>query len=73
MVAEQRQNADAEHGRNKKQEQDVEFGVSVRQFVLMEETGEDQREIRGKFSLFSQLFMERGGTRQRRDAQDTLW
>lgn len=39
MVAEQRQNADAEHRRHEKQEQDVEFGVSVRQLVLAEETG----------------------------------
>lgn len=36
MVAEQRQNTNAEHRRDKKQEQDMEFGVSVRQFVLME-------------------------------------
>lgn len=50
MVAEQRQNTDAEHRRDKKQEQDVELGVSVWQFVLMEETGEEQRDIRNKFS-----------------------
>lgn len=56
MVAEQRQNTNAEHRRNKKQEQDVEFGVSVRQFVLMEETGEDQREICDKFSLFTVIY-----------------
>lgn len=36
MVAEQRQNADAEHRRHEKQEQDVEFGVSVRKLVLAE-------------------------------------
>lgn len=48
MVTEQRQNTDAEHRCNEKQEQDVEFGVRVRQFVLMEEIGEEspnQRQI----------------------------
>lgn len=56
MVAEQRQNTDAEHRRNKKQEQDVEFGVSVRQFVLMEDTRKDQREISDKFSLLTVIY-----------------
>lgn len=44
MVAEQRQDADAEHRRHEKQEQDVEFGVSVQQLVLAEETGGEQRQ-----------------------------
>lgn len=56
MVAEQRQNTDAEHRRNKKQEQDVEFGLSVRQFVLMEETGENQRGISDNFSLQAAIY-----------------
>lgn len=34
MVAEEGQNADAEHGRHKEKEQDVEFGVSIRQLIL---------------------------------------
>lgn len=60
MVAEQRQDADAEHRRHEKQEQDVEFGVSVRQLVLAEETGGNQREISDKFSTFKVIY----GTRR---------
>lgn len=36
MVAKEGQNTDAEHGCHKEKEQDVEFGVSVRQLVLEE-------------------------------------
>lgn len=60
MVAEQRQDADAEHCRHEKQEQDVEFGVSVRQLVLAEETGENQRKISDKFSTLKVIY----GTRR---------
>lgn len=38
MVAEEGENTDAEHGRHKKQKQDVEFG-SVIQLILWEEMG----------------------------------
>lgn len=41
MVAEQGENADAEHGSHKKKEQDVEFGLSVLQLIL---EGERRRE-----------------------------
>lgn len=34
VVAEEGQNTDAEHGRHKEKEQDVEFGVSVWQLIL---------------------------------------
>lgn len=40
VVAEEGQDADAEHGRHKEKEQDVEFGVSVWQLVL---GGNDRR------------------------------
>lgn len=44
VVAEQGQNTDAEHGRHKKEKQDMEFGVSVWQLILgREETGEKRR------------------------------
>lgn len=47
MVAEEGQNTDAEHGRHKEQEQDMEFGVSVRQLVLGEKGGKrNERDIR---------------------------
>lgn len=36
MVAEEGQNADAEHGRHKEKEQDVEFGRAFGQLVLGE-------------------------------------
>lgn len=44
MVAEQGQNTDAEHGRHKKQKQDMEFGLwpaRVIQLVLWKETREE--------------------------------
>lgn len=34
VVAEEGQNTDAEHGRHKKEKQDMEFGVSVWQLIL---------------------------------------
>lgn len=43
MVAEQGENTDAEHGRHKEKEQDVEFGLGVLQLILGEETGERWR------------------------------
>lgn len=46
MVAEQGENADAEHGSHKKKEQDVEFGLSVLQLILEEVTGERWRRER---------------------------
>lgn len=51
VVAEEGQNTDAEHGRHKKKEQDVEFGVSVRQLILGEDTGAEERGVNGKFTL----------------------
>ncbi len=47
VVAEEGQNTDAEHGRHKKKEQDVEFGLSVRQLVLGRR-GERERELKTK-------------------------
>lgn len=57
MVAEEGQNTDAEHGRHKKQEQDMEFGVSVWQLILGRKVGKgrdrnqnlwNERDIRGR-------------------------
>lgn len=39
MVAEEGQNADAEHGRHKKKKQDMEFGVSAVQLILERRQG----------------------------------
>lgn len=42
MVAKEGQNTDAEHGCHKEKEQDVEFGVSIWQFVLGEVRGREE-------------------------------
>lgn len=43
MVAEEGQNADAEHGRHKKKKQDMEFGVSAVQLILERRQGGEKR------------------------------
>lgn len=56
VVTEQGQNTDAEHGRHEKEKQDMEFGLSVWQFILGEE--EIEKIINNKFTL--QALKEKG-------------
>lgn len=44
MVAEEGQNTDAEHGRHKKKEQDVEFGLRVWLLILGRKEEQSSRE-----------------------------
>lgn len=68
MVAEEGQNTDAEHGRHKEKEQDVEFGMSVWQLVLgIEQTGEEERGINDKFKL--RIFMEQKRNKRERERE----
>lgn len=68
VVAEEGQNTDAEHGRHKKEKQDMEFGVSVWQLILGgEETRDKETERRissmstgGDISLHQKEMRERG-------------
>lgn len=46
VVAEEGENADAEHGRHKKEKQDMEFGVSVWQLILGRRGGEEKKRER---------------------------
>lgn len=54
VVAEEGQDADAEHGRHKEKEQDVEFGVSVRQLVL----GKWQKSRRMRQQINDKIYFE---------------
>lgn len=53
VVAEEGQNTDAEHGRHKKQKQDMEFGMSVWQLIL----GEEMREKESERGISNILYM----------------
>lgn len=59
VVAEEGQNTDAEHGRHKKEKQDMEFGVSVWQLILGEETGEKESETRISDAFTRRIFTVR--------------
>ena len=60
VVAEEGQDTDAEHGRHEEQEQNVEFGVCVRQLVLGRRRDRERRERRE----------ERGERRERERERD---
>lgn len=60
MVAEEGENADAEHGRHKKEKQDMEFGVSVWQLILGRRGEEKKREREGE-SMSKTTWREGGG------------
>lgn len=60
VVAEEGQDTDAEHGRHKKKEQDVKFGLGVWQVILREETGgESKREESNDVFMLRNVMEER--------------